>query len=169
MAKYKLHLLLFLLTWLCNGQTTVSGNTTKITGKVISITDGDTFKLLLNDSTVQRIRIANIDCPEKKQPYSQRAKQFTSNAIFGKKVNVEVLNIDRYGRLIGIVVYDNAFNLNHELVKQGLAWHYVKYSNDTTLQRLEDNAKMTKLGLWQDPNAIPPWDWRNQKRKKVKQ
>lgn len=140
-----------------------------LVGKVVAITDGDTFKLLTKDSTLCRIRIANIDCPEKKQPYSKRAKQFTSDAIFGKRVEVAVIDKDRYGRLIGLVTYDKKMNLNHELVKNGLAWHYVKYSKDTILQQLEDQAKMSKLGLWQDTNAIPPWEWRNQKKKKVKQ
>ena len=139
---------------------------TTITGKVVAITDGDTFKLLIQDSIVHRIRIANIDSPERKQPFSTKAKQFTSNAIFGKTVNVEVLSTDRYGRLIGIVIYNDSLNLNLELVKNGLAWHYIKYSNDSLLQKLENEARRNKIGLWQDVNAIPPWEWRANKKKK---
>ncbi len=138
-----------------------------ISGKVIAIIDGDTFKLLMQDSLQHRIRIANIDCPEKKQPFSNRAKQFTSEAIFGKMIMVEVLKTDRYGRLIGVVTYDKVMNLNHELVKNGMAWHYVKYSNDNDLQKIEDNARYKKIGLWSDPNAIAPWIWRSNKKKKT--
>jgi endonuclease YncB( thermonuclease family) len=141
---------------------------TIIKGKVVSITDGDTFKLLSQDSTLHRIRIANVDCPEKKQPFSTKAKQFSSNAVFGKYVKVDVLSTDRYGRLIGIVIYNDSLNLNHELVKHGMAWHYVKYSTDSILQSIEDNAKASKIGLWQDINAIPPWEWRSNRRKKSK-
>jgi endonuclease YncB( thermonuclease family) len=137
-----------------------------LTGKVTAITDGDTFKLLDQDSTLHRIRIANIDCPEKKQPFSTRAKKFASDAIFGKTIEVEVLSKDRYGRLIGIVFYNDSLTVNHELVKNGLAWHYVKYSNDSILQSLEDHARLEKLGLWQDPNSIPPWEWRANKKRK---
>lgn len=140
-----------------------------ILGKVTTITDGDTFKLLKKDSTLIRVRLANIDCPENKQPYSKRAKQFTSDAIFGKDVEILVLNKDRYGRFIANVIYDDNRNLSKELLKAGYAWHFVKYSNDSSLQVLEDKARKNKVGLWQDPNAIAPWNWRDYKKKKSKQ
>ena len=137
---------------------------TIITGKVVSIMDGDTFKLLTKDSTTVKVRLANIDCPEKKQAYATKAKQFVSNAIFSKNVTVQVLKKDRYRRLIAHVYYGDSINLNHQLVKHGLAWHYVKYSKDSVLQKLEDQAKNKKIGLWQDPNAISPWQWRADKK-----
>lgn len=140
-----------------------------ILGKVTAITDGDTFKLLKKDSTLIRVRLANIDCPENKQPYSKRAKQFTSDAIFAKDVEIVVLKKDRYGRFIANVIYDDNKNLSKELLKAGYAWHFVKYSNDSTLQILEDKARKNKVGLWQDPNAIAPWNWRDYKKKKSKQ
>jgi len=136
----------------CNGQT--------INGKAISITDGDTFKVLTQDSTVHRIRLANIDCPERKQPFSKRAKQFTSNAVFGKEVCVDILSKDRYGRLIGIVYYNHLLTLNEALVKYGYAWHFLKYSKDPSLDKIEEYARKNKLGLWIDKNPIPPWEWR---------
>ncbi|MDO5969676.1 thermonuclease family protein [Flavivirga aquimarina] len=139
-----------------------------ISGKAVAITDGDTFKLLTKDSTLIKVRLANIDCPEKKQPFSAKAKQFVSDAIFGKIVEVRVLKKDRYGRYISNVIYNDTISLNYELVKQGLAWHYVKYSKDKNLQSLEDKAKADKVGLWQDKNAIAPWEWRDHKKKKVK-
>jgi endonuclease YncB( thermonuclease family) len=150
---------LFLLTTLAYSQQT-------ILGKVTAITDGDTFKLLMKDSTLIRVRLANIDCPERKQPFSKKAKQFASDAIFGKNIEISVLKKDRYGRFIANVFYDNKKNLSKELLKAGFAWHYVKYSNDLTLQELEDAAKKNKEGLWQDKNSIAPWDWRANKKRK---
>lgn len=142
---------------------------TILLGKVVAITDGDTFKLLTQDSILHRIRIANIDCPERKQPYSKKAKQFTSDAIFGKFVNVDVLKTDRYGRLIGIVIYNDSLNLNYELVKNGLAWHYIAYSNDKIkLESLEKYAITNCLGLWHENDAIAPWEWRKNKKKQKK-
>jgi endonuclease YncB( thermonuclease family) len=137
---------------------------TIITGKVIGIMDGDTFKLLTKDSTTVKVRLANIDCPEKKQPFSSKAKQLVSEAIFSKKVTVQVLKKDRYRRLIANVFYGDSINLNHQLVKNGLAWHYVKYSKDTILQGLEDKARKDSVGLWADKNAIAPWQWRANKK-----
>ncbi len=140
----------------------------QLTGKVIGITDGDTFKLLTQDSTQHQVRLANIDCPERKQAYSDKAKQFLSDAIFGKMVRIDIQKKDRYKRLIAIVIYDGDKNVNHELLKHGLAWHFVKYSNDKTLQAFEDEARQNKVGLWQDPHAIAPWEWRDYKKKKQK-
>jgi endonuclease YncB( thermonuclease family) len=140
-----------------------------IKGKVVSITDGDTFKLLKKDSTLIRVRLANIDCPERKQPFSKRAKQFISVAIFNKEIRLEVIKKDRYGRFIANVFYDNAKSLSEELVRSGFAWHFVKYSTDSTLQVVEDEARKNKVGLWQDENSIVPWEWRSNKKKKSKQ
>ncbi|WP_452233159.1 thermonuclease family protein [Lacinutrix sp. MEBiC02595] len=141
---------------------------TIIAGKVVGIMDGDTFKLLTKDSITVKVRLANIDCPEKKQAFSAKAKQFVSDAVFSKQVIVEVLKKDRYRRLIANVFYGDSINLNHQLVKQGLAWHYVKYSKDTILQSLEDQARKDKVGLWADKNAISPWQWRANKKKAYK-
>lgn len=155
-------LILFLLSLNANSQTLT------LTGKVVGIMDGDTFKLLTQDSTIVKVRLANIDCPEKKQPYSQKAKDFTSQAIFGKNVSIDVLKKDRYKRSIAIVFYNDSLNLNNELIINGLAWHYKKYSKDVELQKMEDKARKNKIGLWQDPQAIPPWEWRDNKKNKIK-
>lgn len=144
----------------------ISFSQSTMSGKVVGIMDGDTFKLLTADSTLVKVRLANIDCPEKKQPFSARAKEFTSNAIFGKTVTISILKTDRYKRYISNVTYNDSLSLCHELVKNGLAWHFVRYSNDSTLQQLEDEAKEDKVGLWQDPKPIAPWVWRNFKKSK---
>ncbi|MEN3323690.1 thermonuclease family protein [Mariniflexile soesokkakense] len=136
-----------------------------ITGKVVAIADGDTFKLLDKDSKLHKIRVANIDCPERKQPFSTKAKKFTSDAIFNKTVKINILRTDRYGRLIGDVIYNGSLNLSEELLKKGLAWHYVKYSKDPKLQSLENDARSKKNGLWQDPTSVAPWEWRANKKK----
>lgn len=156
--KTTLYVLVLLTTLLSSAQT--------LTGKVVAITDGDTFKLLTADSTLVKVRLANIDCPEKKQPFSAKAKEFTSNAIFGKTVTINILKTDRYRRYISNVIYNDSLSLCHQLVKNGLAWHFVRYSKDTTLQQLEDKAKEDKVGLWQDINPIAPWEWRASKKKK---
>lgn len=156
------NLFLFISLFLCY----LSYSQKTITGKTVGITDGDTVKLLTRDSTLIKVRLANIDCPERKQPFSKRAKQFTSKAIFNKNVELVYLKKDRYGRFIGHVIYDDSLNLSNELLKNGLAWHYRKYSKDTILQNLENKARKQKIGLWQDPTSIPPWEWRNKKKQK---
>lgn len=146
---------------------TLLAKSQSITGKVVGIMDGDTFKLLTADSTLIRVRLANVDCPEKKQPFSAKATEFTSHAIFGKSVTINVVQSrDRYRRYISNVIYDDSLSLCHELVKHGWAWHYVKFSKDETLQQMEDKARQSKIGLWQDPNPVAPWEWRDSRKKK---
>ena len=132
----------------------------ELTGKVISIKDGDTIAILYNNKTLT-IRLAHIDCPEKKQPYGQAAKQFMSNKCFGQTVTIQHHNeYDRSKRLIGEVITASGENLNKSLVKGGLAWHYKKYSTDNSYAALEQEARKQSIGLWNEPNPIAPWEWR---------
>lgn len=164
MYKYCILFLIIILQLSLSDRSTLQDK--MINGKVVGVIDGDTFKLLTKDSTLVKVRLANIDCPEQKQPFSAKAKEFVSNAIFNTEVIVKVLKKDRYGRYIANVLYGDSLSLSHELVKKGLAWHYIKYSKDKYLQELEKEAKSNKVGLWQDKNAIPPWEWRENKKNK---
>ncbi|NMH87658.1 thermonuclease family protein [Flavivirga algicola] len=165
---YKFCLVLLFLISLSFHPNNSNAKKDSIIGKAVAITDGDTFKLLTKDSTLIKVRLANIDCPEKKQPFSKKAKQFVVDAIFSKTVTIYVLKKDRYQRYIANVIYDDSLNLSCELVRHGLAWHYVKYSKDSILQSLEDKAKLNRVGLWADRNAVAPWIWRSSKKKKIK-
>ena len=60
--------------------------------KVIGIKDGDTFVLLI-DGKEQSVRLEHIDCPEKKQPFGSKAKQFASDLCFGKYVQLNKRNM----------------------------------------------------------------------------
>lgn len=128
--------------------------------KVIRVKDGDTFVLLI-DSVQRVVRFSNIDCPEKKQPFSNRAKQFVADRCFGKYVTLINDNkSDNYGRLLAEVILENGENLNKELVRNGLAWHFTRYSSDEEYAQLEIEARNNRIGIWSDPSPTPPWDWR---------
>lgn len=130
------------------------------TYKVIGVKDGDTVELLVNGKP-QVVRLSNIDCPEKKQPFGNNAKQFVSDLCFGKMVRMSTDGKkDRNKRLIAEIILKNGKNINKELVKNGLAWHFKKYSKDNSYDTLEKQARKLKLGLWKDKNPIAPWDWR---------
>ena len=134
------------------------------TGKVVGVIDGDTIEVLHNRQA-ERIRLYGIDCPEKRQAFGTKAKQFTSQLVFGKTVTVRVNDRDKYGRTIGEVILLDGRNLNQELVRTGLAWWYRKYApGDAALERLETEAREAQRGLWADPNPIPPWEWRHRGR-----
>lgn len=135
------------------------------TGKVISIKDGDTFEVLV-DSIPERVRLAEIDCPEKSQAYGKNAKQFASDLCFGQMVTVESGGKrDRYGRVVGTVITADGTNVNEALVKAGFAWHYKDYSNNPQIGVYEQQAREKHLGLWADNDPTPPWEYRKSRRR----
>ena len=134
------------------------------TGKVVNVTDGDTVVVLRAGNIQEKIRLAEIDCPEKSQAFGQRAKQFTLDKAAQKNVTVEVRDHDRYGRTVGEVFLPDGKSLNRELVRNGYAWWYRRYSKDESLGELEAQARTARRGLWSDQNAIAPWDWRKNRR-----
>jgi len=132
--------------------------TKTLVGKVVAVADGDTLTVLVN-KTQHRIRLHGIDCPERKQPFGTKPKKLTGDLAFGKVVSVEVVDRDRYGRDVGVVTLPDGSNLNHTLVKAGLAWWYRKYSpKDKTLAALETVARKARVDLWSDSKPIPPWE-----------
>jgi endonuclease YncB( thermonuclease family) len=137
-----------------------------IQGRVVAIQDGDTLEVLQNKTPI-RIRLAHIDCPEKRQAYGKKAKYYLSDLLFKKDIRVEVLNKDRYNRKIGVVFLEDQ-NINHLMVKKGLAWWYQKYSNDAIYKKLENEARKLKIGLWSQKHPIPPWEFRKRKRSRKK-
>lgn len=135
--------------------------------KVIGIKDGDTIVVLDSLQTEKTLRLAEVDCPESGQSFGKNAKQFTSNEVFGKIIKYYPTNTDRYGRTIAKVYYDNGKYLSEEIIRNGLGWWYYKYSNNKNLGTLEKEASNKKIGLFSDPNSIPPWLYREQQREKA--
>jgi micrococcal nuclease len=133
--------------------TTVIASST-LTGKVVSIADGDTLTLLV-DKTQIRVRLEGIDTPERAQPFGQKAGQSLAKKVFGKVVQVDDLGKDRYGRTLGIVRLDKR-NVNLELVREGWAWWYRKHApKNRELATAEAAARRAKRGLWADAKPIP--------------
>lgn len=132
------------------------------TGEVVGIADGDTITVLRDQQPV-KVRLAEIDAPEKAQAFGNSSKQALSALVFRKQVIVVEQGSDRYKRTIGRV-YQGDVDVSAEQVKQGMAWVYRKYSKDKNLLPLEEDAKSQRLGLWADANPVPPWEWRHSKR-----
>jgi endonuclease YncB( thermonuclease family) len=137
----------------------------KLTGKVVKIADGDSFTLLVNGNMQVKVRLYGIDCPENGQPFGNKAKLFTSERIFGKKVRVDIKDKDRYGRTVGILFTEKEENLNELLLQNGLAWHYKMHDKNAEWAALEKNARENGVGLWSYKDSMAPWDWRKKSRK----
>ncbi len=125
---------------------------------VIGIADGDTLTVL-EDKRQIKIRLANIDAPEKSQAFGHRSKQSLSDLCYGKDATYLVQDIDRYGRTVAVVTCDGV-EANRAQVERGMAWVYLKYNKDAVLPDLQERARANRSGLWADSEPSPPWDWR---------
>jgi micrococcal nuclease len=133
--------------------------------KVVSVTDGDTIKVYNAEQGQVKIRLYGIDTPEKAQPYGKAAGKYLASLIAGATVEVESVTTDRYGRTVGIV-WGGKTNINQQMVMTGYAWVYQRYCDRDFCSdwlTFEDKARSSRIGLWQESNPIPPWEWRRRK------
>lgn len=137
-----------------------------IQGRVVAVADGDTITMLTKEKQQIKIRLTEIDAPEKKQPYGQKSKQALSDLVFSKDIRVDSKGKDRYGRTLGRIFVDDK-DVNLYMVANGYAWAYTKYLTDPTIKDAENSARNNSLGLWglQADQVVPPWEWRRGNRK----
>jgi endonuclease YncB( thermonuclease family) len=149
--------------------------TVNFTGvEIIGFSDGDCFRARKNGKEVY-IRLAGVDCPETGQEYGQEALNYLRLKLEGQRVFFKFWGWDANRRAVGEVTVEgprggtgNAKSVNTEIVKDGFAWWFWRFSvNRGDLKKAHMNAKHRGLGLWRNPNAIPPWDWRNKENRLV--
>ena len=130
-----------------------------IEGRVVGIADGDTLTILVERQQI-KVRLAEIDAPESKQPFATRSRQSLAAVCFQKPATVNTVSKDRYGRTVGYVVCAGTDAQTHQ-VSTGMAWVYDRYSKPSSpLYALQSAAKTARAGLWADSAPIPPWEWR---------
>jgi len=175
--------MLFVLGLLLAGQVLVAQSV--VTGKVIRVTSGDTFTLLdvrqrpyteqdvvepwgfgeeldLNpppDETPTIIHLAEIDAPEKNQPYGDTSRQKLAAKLMGRVVRVAYFEKDRFNHIVGTVNRGDRW-INEEVLAEGCAWHDKRYSDNDELDTAEQQARALRLGLWAETQPVPPWEWR---------
>ena len=151
-------------------------------GRIVRIVDGDTLIVLDVHNTQHRVRLAGIDTPERGQPFGNRAKQNLSRLTGGQEAEVEWNKKDRWGRLIGTVwvrspdtkCQDNecpkTLDAGMAQLTQGFAWQFKRYAHEQPEEQreryafAEHEARAKRVGVWSDPDSIPPWEWRKKRR-----
>ncbi len=134
---------------------------------VVAIADGDTVTVLDAERQARtRVRLTDIDTPERGQPWGTKARQALADKVFRRQVRVASGGEDRYGRVLGRL-YVGDRDINREMVREGHAWVYRQYSSDIWLLEDERAARRQGAGLWSLPDAqrVPPWEWRRGGRK----
>jgi len=132
-------------------------------GQVVGVADGDTLTVL-TDTTPVKVRLAEIDAPEKKQDFGERAKQSLAALCFGQQAVVLRGKTDFYGRTVARVRCQGVDASLHQ-VQQGLAWAYTAYLTDPDVATAELLAREARLGLWADAEPTAPWAFRKAKKK----
>lgn len=150
---HKRIVLLFLIITCLSAQAKI------ITGEVIKIADGDTLTILTNTKQQEKIRLIEIDAPERRQAFGNKSQQSLAELCFKKPAIIHYDNRDRYGRILGRV-FCNGIDANKAQIINGMAWVYVKYAKDYSLFAIEKEARDKQIGLWQDKNPISPWKFR---------
>jgi micrococcal nuclease len=130
---------------------------------VSAVVDGDTLYVEL-DGLRTRVRLAEVDAPEKGQPFGRRSEQSLRELIWKRQVRVAWSELDRYGRPIVRVTTSDGIDVNAEQVRRGFAWVYRQYAKDQSLYSLEAAARTAQIGLWADSAPQPPWEWRKEHR-----
>ena len=139
-----------------------------------SIYDGDTLRVVRGSEEL-KIRFCGIDAPEKKMPMGIDSRDHLRSLvdISGGEILLIPIEQDRYGRTVAeLYVKDSpntGINLNVQMVRDGYAWHYERYSGNCPIRDefaiAQEMAQSEGLGIWKG-NPTPPWDWRKAQKKK---
>lgn len=138
-------------------------------GKVVGVADGDTITVLDATNTKHKVRLQGIDAPEKAQAFGQKSKQSLHELVHSKQVTIEFQKKDQYGRTLGKVLL-NGNDICLEQIKLGMAWHYKPYESTqpkedrAQYRQTEQDAKAGKVGLWNDKNPVPPWEFKRKEK-----
>ena len=127
--------------------------------KVIAVIDGDTILIIRPNHRPEKVRLLNIDAPEKSQAFGAQSAQSLSAMVLKRQVKIQVTDEDHYGRLLGEVAVDGQ-NVNEEQVKRGMAWEYSGFSKNHRYVILQNEAQQAHRGLWQQTAPQAPWQWR---------
>jgi len=130
--------------------------------QVIKVVDGDSLEVVSSAGEKIKLRLWGIDAPESRQAYGKQAKLLLAAMVKGRRVEVQGKDIDLYQRLVALVWVDDTL-VNEELVRQGAAWVYERFCREHichSWQRLEDDARRERRGLWARPKPVPPWQHR---------
>ncbi len=133
---------------------------------VFKVADGDTLTCRAANGARHKIRLQGIDAPEKDQRYGKQSGAYLRDLVMGRKIRVELLDTDQYGRDLAVITLGGK-NVNETMLATGHAWayrHYLSGSRRDIYLGLEKEARAKKLGLWGDRSPQEPWEFRRAKR-----
>lgn len=134
-----------------------------MTGTVVGVHDGDTIRIRTGNATI-KVRLFGIDAPELGQPFSRASREKLSALTFGKTVRLLPHGRDTFGRQLAEVLLKDGTNVNHAMVREGLALYFRRYAHSKVLESIENEARRARRGVWSDDAMVPPWEYRRKER-----
>jgi micrococcal nuclease len=136
-------------------------------GVVIVVIDGDTVLFRPDhygaaSRAFMKLRLADIDAPEKDQPYGEASTRALAAWVLDQRVEVDTVATDVYGRTIARL-RAGMLAVNEEMVRQGYAWASAWSRSNAALTEAQQAARHAQRGLWQDDSPTPPWTWRHER------
>ena len=147
-----------------------------VTGTVTKVSDGDTIHVTTPERTKLKVRLYGLDAPETPkinqrtgrinkpgQPYGEESWKALEGKIMGKQVRLEILDIDKYRRMVGMI-YLGDRNINLEMISEGYAEAYLEYLKPpyrSEFIEAEREARIAKKGIWALLEYERPKDFRN--------
>lgn len=132
-----------------------------ISGKVVTVIDGNTLEVTGDDNETIKVSLIGIDCPELGQEYGDKAKKFLERMILEKEVTVKLQGKDRWGNYLAVVMFKDDIDPRVELLKEGLAWTAEK-NPLPEFEAYKEKAREKSKGLWKQENPTAPWIYRRQ-------
>ncbi|QIM68608.1 thermonuclease family protein [Basfia succiniciproducens] len=130
--------------------------------RVVRVSDGDSLTCLAHNNKQIKVRLLDIDAPERRQPFGNKARQQLAQLIFKREITLRISGYDRYNRTLATVFNEKNENINLKMVQLGLAWAYNQYSENPEYGKAEALAKKRKIGLWRETNPIEPSRYRRE-------
>lgn len=119
----------------------------RFVAEVTHVVDGDTVDVLIPPARRVRIRLHGVDTPERKEPFSDRARTYTRVLMFGRRVTVVGKDVDRYDRLVARIAVDNV-DASESIIAAGLGCTFRRYSKDAMLESALARARSSQQGFW---------------------
>lgn len=133
---------------------------------VVAVLDGDSLTARCEvdgQAAVLQVRVAQIDAPERGQPFSQRSRQALIALCREQPARLRTAGEDRFGRTLAEVECQGR-DVGAAQVEAGLAWVFERYASNPALSSLQAAARDDRRGLWRDAAPQPPWEWRAARR-----
>jgi endonuclease YncB( thermonuclease family) len=150
-----------LLVMMTVGAGTFAFEQNELSGKVVSVIDGNTIELMADDNESYKIMLFGIDSPELEQEFGEKAQRFLQKLILDKKVSVTIQGKDRWGNRLGIILIDGKVDPRFDLLEAGLAWTAERNPIEE-LETVKEKAREKGKGLWKEKDPTPPWIFRRE-------